>query len=102
MRLDDDDLDEMVSKGRKVNGYEKPAPKEDEGHKILAAIKKQIDYLISRPTEPITVSAPDVKPVVNVPAPVVTVNPQKPITKWKFTLKKDKQGNTTEIIAEAL
>ena len=101
MKLDDDDLDELVTKGRKVNGYSKPVPTDSDELKVLTAIKKQLDFLITKPENPI--QFPETKaPVVNVAPPAVTVNPSQPITKWKFTLKKDKAGHTTEIIAQAI
>ena len=102
MRLDDDDLDEMVSKGRKVNGYEKPAPAENHELKALQAIAKKLEYLITRPAPPVP-EPPEIKaPIVNVAPPAVTINPSKPITKWKFVLTKNKAGHTTEIIATAI
>lgn len=103
MNLDDEDLEELAAIGRKINGR-KPAPKkEDEPEvKLLQKILKALEFQATRPP-PAMPKIPEPKaPVVNVPAPVVTVSPTKPITQWKFTLTKDKQGRTTEIIAQAI
>lgn len=103
MNFDDDDLDVMVAGGRKVNGYTKPAPKEDGPEiKLLEKILKALQFQATRPT-PEPPKFPDPKaPIVNVAAPEVTVAAAKPVTKWKFTLTKDKAGHTTEIIATAI
>ena len=95
MNFDDDDLDELVAHGRQVKGYEKPV---DEELQVLMAIKDQLDILLAKPQTPIEVKAP----VVRVNPPEVVVNPAKSITEWKFTLIKDSNGHTTEIIAKAL
>jgi hypothetical protein len=104
MNFDEEDLKEMMSMGRKVNGWS-PAPEkegDDPEVKLLQRILKALEHMATKP-DPEMPKIPEPKPpVVNVAPPAVTVNPAKPITKWKFTLTKDKAGNTTEIIAEAL
>jgi hypothetical protein len=102
MNLDEKDLDEMVAKGRKVNGYSKPVPKSSEELKALLEIKSQLEYLIAKP-DPKPIVIPDQKaPVVNVSPPNVNLETAKPIAKWKLSLKKDLRGHTTEIIAIAI
>lgn len=103
MNLDEEDLEELAAIGRKINGR-KPAPKkEDEPEvKLLQKILKALEHMATKP-DPEMPKFPEPKaPVVNVAPPEVTVTPSKPITKWKFTLTKDKQGRTTEIIATAI
>lgn len=90
----------MVSKGRKVNGHSKPAPAGPSPEtKLLGQI---LAALQTRPL-PTFPKIPEPKaPVVNVAPAPVTVQPAKPITKWKFVLTKDKAGHTTEITATAI
>lgn len=129
MNLADDDLDMMLANGRRIKGYEKPAPKENEELKALQMICHKLDQLVAKPVEPLVILPPEQKapvvnvpapvvkapviptpvvnvpaPVVNVPAPVVNVPPAPArITRWKFKItERDKDGRAAEIIAEAL
>jgi len=103
VNLDDEDIDALVAIGRKVNGRTPAPKKEDEPEvKLLQKILKAIEFQATRPAPEMPKMPEPKAPVVNVPAPVVTVNPAQPITEWKFTLTKDKQGRTTEIIAKAI
>ena len=103
MNLDPEDLDEMVSKGRKVKGLVKPAPPEDSREiKLLEGILKAVAFQASRPLPEPPAPPKPVAPIVNVAPAPVTFQPSEPITKWKFTLTKNKAGHTTEIIATAI
>ena len=102
MNLDDDDLEDMESKGRKVTGRKKPTPPEDSQEaKLLSKIVRLLEHQALHP--PPAPKFPEIKPpVVTVNPTPVTIQSSKPATKWKFTLTKDKAGHTTEIIATAI
>jgi hypothetical protein len=117
--LTDNDIEELGRKGVKLVGVNgQPVTPKTEKH----IIQMQFDYLkriadllsriLSKPDPDFTaikpadviVHPPDVhvqSPEVHVPPPIIPPYP-KPIRKWKFELKKDYRGDTTDIIATAL
>ncbi len=100
-----DQINQLVSEGALIKRRDgkpfvvKSGASEDT--RLLRRISDLIEKLLAKPSPDVPAQpAPIVKP------PDVIVKPAQitfaPVTKWRFELKKDLQGRTTEIIATAM